>query len=1052
MGRSAEGAGALVGREAERMALERWTVEAWDGAMRVVTVSGDAGTGKTALVDAVVPEWGTSGAAVWSAVCHEDVAVPYLPLLTALPGSPDRTRATGDVDDGGVLGRTPELFVRAAEVLLEVASTRRVVLRVEDIHWADPATLDLLAHLLATASHHALGSPLTLLVVLVTRPDGDGPSVGLLERVARDPSHRRLPVGPLDELAVDQLLRTMLDGPPTRRLLTDVLDASEGNALFVHELVQHLRATASLVVEHGEVGSAGDVVPEQTSLSDVLTARIEGLDEVDQRVLTSAAYLGDGQRVDDLCHVLDMELRHLEQHLDRLETAGVLLERSDGRLVFPHSLIRQLLVRRVSRRARQDLHLRVAQRLIQLRPETDERLLRIAHHLRRAGPKAPPDLLLQYAERAARTSLTLAAWTKAARYAELALDARAAVGAGDDRHAIELHLLAALGHFRNHDRTATSTHAARAIDLAQHLGDLDAWGQALLIAHRAALTLHPDVTTQVDRHADLERFLDEAGDGVPMVRAQCWQLLSEIATSAGDMALAWSAAAEAKGLAAELSDPVLESQIAFAEGLAGFASLDPRRAVEAFEASVGAARAGDDDWVLAWPMGRLPLAHVLAGDLVGASRGVDAAMDLARRTHHWSEEGLARSGGAVIALAHGNLPSSERLAGLALQVHERSSYPFIAAVAWPVQAYGRALRLDRLGAVESIEHWRQSEVRGASRFSLLVDALTLPVEELRVVVDPSRYVASARSEPHVYGAGGLIVDVEVGTRLDDEEVLIDALRRLDDLRARGVELLLPIGASVDRLRAMATTALGNPSTAVALLDAACQRLEATGAVTEQLRCRAERCLALSALDDPSVRDEARTVAGELDAASLLAVLQRLREQLPDLPIAARLRRAVVVWDMVESTRHLVAVGDEAYVDLVHELNSLVHRRLSTHRGVAFKYTGDGVFAWFLDEADALRCAAGVAVDLRRRRARAPDDPLRLRTGIAAGQPVDDAGDLFGVAVVTAARLCAAADDGQVLCTAETTTVTAAAVPTRAVGSLALKGLAEPVDVVELILA
>ena len=69
---------------------------------------------------------------------------------------------------------------------------------------------------------------------------------------------------------------------------------------------------------------------------------------------------------------------------------------------------------------------------------------------------------------------------------------------------------------------------------------------------------------------------------------------------------------------------------------------------------------------------------------------------------------------------------------------------------------------------------------------------------------------------------------------------------------------------------------------------------------------------------------------------------------------ARLTRTVVAWDMVESTPMLIRQGDVGYIDLIHELNEIISVRLGEHHGVAFKYTGDGVYAWFLDSGG--RCS------------------------------------------------------------------------------------------------
>ena len=139
----------------------------------------------------------------------------------------------------------------------------------------------------------------------------------------------------------------------------------------------------------------------------------------------------------------------------------------------------------------------------------------------------------------------------------------------------------------------------------------------------------------------------------------------------------------------------------------------------------------------------------------------------------------------------------------AIASHGRSSYPYIPALAWPILAYTQALRLDRDGAQQSLANWAAANVRGAARSGLLIDALTLPAERFEAAVDLTRDLPSSRAPMHVFSAGGLAVDVEIGARLGDGALLELALERLNTLHSQAVVLLLPVGASVDRLRGMA---------------------------------------------------------------------------------------------------------------------------------------------------------------------------------------------------------------------------------------------------------
>lgn len=75
---------ALVGRRSERRALAEWAADAWAGQMRIVTIVGEPGVGKTTLADDLMATEYSTGTTVFAASCHDDLGVPLLPLVSAL--------------------------------------------------------------------------------------------------------------------------------------------------------------------------------------------------------------------------------------------------------------------------------------------------------------------------------------------------------------------------------------------------------------------------------------------------------------------------------------------------------------------------------------------------------------------------------------------------------------------------------------------------------------------------------------------------------------------------------------------------------------------------------------------------------------------------------------------------------------------------------------------------------------------------------------------------------------------------------------------------------
>jgi adenylate cyclase len=111
--------------------------------------------------------------------------------------------------------------------------------------------------------------------------------------------------------------------------------------------------------------------------------------------------------------------------------------------------------------------------------------------------------------------------------------------------------------------------------------------------------------------------------------------------------------------------------------------------------------------------------------------------------------------------------------------------------------------------------------------------------------------------------------------------------------------------------------------------------------------------------------------------------------------------------------------------------------------VPFNHSGDGVLAWFDRGDDAAACALAFQPALDELNRAHPDHPLRVRCGLAAGEPIDEDGNIFGLAVARATRVCAAGEAGEVLASAEVLAL-ATTVPAEPRGAVTLKGLPEPV--------
>jgi class 3 adenylate cyclase len=151
-------------------------------------------------------------------------------------------------------------------------------------------------------------------------------------------------------------------------------------------------------------------------------------------------------------------------------------------------------------------------------------------------------------------------------------------------------------------------------------------------------------------------------------------------------------------------------------------------------------------------------------------------------------------------------------------------------------------------------------------------------------------------------------------------------------------------------------------------------------------------------------------------------------------------RTILFTDIVESTVMTQQIGDEAAMELVDLHDSIVRDALKDLGGREVKHLGDGIMASFVSAASAVKCAARVQNEIAKHVQEKSDRPIRVRVGIAAGEPVERHNDLFGVTVQLASRLCSHAEANQILvsnvvaelCQGKT-------IPFQEIGELSLKG-------------
>ena len=391
-----EGAASLAGRVGELRAVSDLLSGKSDRAGMLVM--GEAGVGKSRLLAAAADAVTRAGGVVLTGWCLPlGGGLPFLPILDVL-------RALGQVEDGRLLkdalGECPpfvvgevsrfapglallvepasdepddgwrkqRLFDGLARLCDAVARLRRIALVIEDVHWADATTLELLDYLLSPG--HADGMP----VVLTCRSDEltSRALVEWLERAQRNRRVRRMDLAPLSELETGEQIALLL-GRPTPELLTrEIFSRSEGNAFFTEQLV-------AAGAERGGGLSPG--------LRSLLLSRVEQVSDAAQQVLEALSVAARPLDEQSLTQVCDQPVPAVRQALRDL-LAGRLLRRPDpaGRYQLRHALLAEAVDAELLAGVRLELHGRVADMMAAW--EEPAVAAEIAEHLAAAGRPA----------------------------------------------------------------------------------------------------------------------------------------------------------------------------------------------------------------------------------------------------------------------------------------------------------------------------------------------------------------------------------------------------------------------------------------------------------------------------------------------------------------------------------------------------------------------------------------------------------------------------------------------------------------------------------------
>ena len=382
------GAGALVGRDNEMALLNGLIRDVARGRGGSMLIEGEPGIGKSALVRAAVAEAPEAGCEVFWGVGDElSQALPLLPFLDGLrvrePSADPRREAIVRMlrGEAGADRGTDVPAVLAEQLLALVAEhcgVRPVILVIDDLQWADPASVALWGRLARSARQ----VPLLLIAMMRLVPRRD--ELLALRRMVGDAA--RIELTALNGAAVADLVAALAGGRPGDDLLR-LADGAAGNPLYVTELVAALTRSSKVTITGTGVATlTASSVP--GSLSAAIADRLGFVAGPVREVLRAATLLGADFAVTELAIILDRSVADLVQAIDEARVAGVLAESGSG-LGFRHQLIREALYDEMPISVRAAWHRDAGRALAEAGAPAD----RVARQLLRAitGPGVPAE-------------------------------------------------------------------------------------------------------------------------------------------------------------------------------------------------------------------------------------------------------------------------------------------------------------------------------------------------------------------------------------------------------------------------------------------------------------------------------------------------------------------------------------------------------------------------------------------------------------------------------------------------------------------------------------
>lgn len=399
----------LVGRNNKLSALFKNLDAVLNANGQTIFISGEAGSGKTRLVNEFVNLARKKEINVLNGWCLSNSGVPYFPfieafsavysnmeeLLTAMPKISGQTDGLMPFQSSGYGSeqRSPQgwmdfTFSSVTKELLSLSTRKPVILVLEDIHWADSASLALLHYISRFVNSERI------LVLATFRSEGlsfdlqGQPSslVETLRAMGREDLYREINLPSLSAFEVGLLASSMLGGQIQPTFLEKLSIESHGNALFVVESLRTLVNEGSLIEENGEWRPSTDRIRIPSKVKDIILQRVSGLKLKHRKILDVASVLGEKFDFKLIASVLSQEQIQILEKLNSIAQTTSLIKFENDSYSFDHAKSREIIYDELPAPLKTGYHLMIAKRLETLsKNQTKSVASDLAFHYQKAG-------------------------------------------------------------------------------------------------------------------------------------------------------------------------------------------------------------------------------------------------------------------------------------------------------------------------------------------------------------------------------------------------------------------------------------------------------------------------------------------------------------------------------------------------------------------------------------------------------------------------------------------------------------------------------------------